>query len=157
MTGRKPAVACAKTGRAVNVKKGQFVAPRDMRHPLHKLKEGGATDVMLTERGTCLGYGNLVVDMRSLGIMRELRAPVCFDTTHSVQLPSAAGETTGGQREFVRPLARATVAAGCDALFLEVHENPDKALCDGPNSLDFNDLDRLLGELQALRRALGHP
>jgi 2-dehydro-3-deoxyphosphooctonate aldolase (KDO 8-P synthase) len=150
-------VACAKTGRAVNIKKGQFVAPRDMRHALAKVRESGNPNVLLTERGTCLGYNNLVVDMRSLPIMRGLGAPVCFDATHSVQLPSAAGDTTGGERAFVRPLARAAIAAGVDALFLEVHENPEKALCDGPNSLDFAELDKLLGEAVALRRALGQP
>lgn len=148
-------VACARTGRAVNVKKGQFVAPRDMRHALGKLRESGNPSVLLTERGACFGYNNLVVDMRSLAIMRGLGVPVCFDATHSVQLPSAADGTTGGQREFVRPLARAAVAAGVDALFLEVHEDPSKALCDGPNSLDFAELDLLLGEVTAIRRALG--
>jgi 2-dehydro-3-deoxyphosphooctonate aldolase (KDO 8-P synthase) len=147
-------VACARSGRAVNVKKGQFVAPRDMRHVLGKLRESGAQDVLLTERGACFGYNNLVVDMRSLALMRELGAPVCFDATHSVQLPGAAGDSTGGERAFVRPLARAAVAAGCDALFLEVHEDPSRALCDGPSSLDFQDLDRLLGEVAAIRRAL---
>jgi 2-dehydro-3-deoxyphosphooctonate aldolase (KDO 8-P synthase) len=148
-------VACAKSGKAVNVKKGQFVAPSDMRHPLGKLKESGCANVLLTERGTCLGYNNLVVDMRSLSLMRELGAPVCFDATHSVQLPSAAGGESGGQREHIRPLARAAVAAGVDALFLEVHENPDQALCDGKSSLDFAQLDELLTEVAAIRRALG--
>lgn len=147
-------VACAKSGRSVNVKKGQFVAPRDMRPALAKLQESGARDVLLTERGASFGYNNLVVDMRSLAIMRGLGAPVCFDATHSVQLPSAAGDSTGGERAFVRPLARAAVAAGVDALFLEVHEEPSKALCDGPNSLDFAELDILLGEVTAIRRAL---
>jgi 2-dehydro-3-deoxyphosphooctonate aldolase (KDO 8-P synthase) len=147
-------VACAKSGRSVNVKKGQFVAPRDMRHAVNKIRESGGADVLLTERGSSFGYNNLVVDMRSLALMRELGVPVCFDATHSVQLPSAAGESTGGERQFVRPLARAAVAAGVDALFLEVHEDPSKALCDGPNSLDFADLDKLLGEVVAIRKAL---
>jgi 2-dehydro-3-deoxyphosphooctonate aldolase (KDO 8-P synthase) len=147
-------VACGRSGRAVNVKKGQFVAPRDMRHALAKVRGSGGADVLLTERGSSFGYNNLVVDLRSLSLMRELGAPVCFDATHSVQLPSAAGETTGGERRFVRPLARAAVAAGVDALFLEVHEDPDKALCDGPNSLDFAELDLLLGEVAAIRKAL---
>ncbi len=150
-------VACGRSGRAVNIKKGQFVAPRDMRHALAKVRESGGQDVLLTERGSSFGYNNLVVDMRSLSLMRELGAPVCFDATHSVQLPSAAGDSTGGERRFVRPLARAAVAAGVDALFLEVHERPDEALCDGPNSLDFAELDRLLGEVTAIRRALGAP
>lgn len=150
-------VACAKTGKSINVKKGQFVAPRDMRHVLGKLAESGARDVLLTERGATFGYNNLVVDMRSLAIMRELGVPVCFDATHSVQLPSAGGDTTAGERQYVRPLARAAVAAGCDALFLEVHEDPDKALCDGPNSLSHAELDVLLGEVVAIRKALGRP
>jgi 2-dehydro-3-deoxyphosphooctonate aldolase (KDO 8-P synthase) len=149
-------VACAKSGRAVNLKKGQFVAPRDMRHAVAKAKESGNENVFLTERGASFGYNNLVVDMRSLGILREY-APVCFDATHSVQLPSADGGTTGGERAFVAPLARAAAAAGIDALFLEVHENPDQAKCDGPNSLDFTALDRLLGEVTAIRRALAQP
>jgi 2-dehydro-3-deoxyphosphooctonate aldolase (KDO 8-P synthase) len=148
-------VACAKTGRSLNVKKGQFVAPRDMRHAVGKVRESGNPNVMLTERGSSFGYNNLVVDMRSLPIMRSLGVPVCFDATHSVQLPGAGGDTTGGERGFVRPLARAAVAAGVDALFLEVHEDPSKALCDGPNSLDFAELDKLLGEVCAIRRALG--
>jgi 2-dehydro-3-deoxyphosphooctonate aldolase (KDO 8-P synthase) len=146
-------VACAKSGRSVNIKKGQFVAPHDMRHALAKVRDSGGSDVLLTERGACFGYNNLVVDMRSLSIMREF-APVCFDATHSVQLPSASGDTTGGERRFVRPLARAAVAAGVDALFLEVHEDPDRALCDGPNSLDFAALDTLLAEVVAVRKAL---
>lgn len=147
-------VACAQSGRAVNIKKGQFVAPRDMRHALAKVRESGNPNVLLTERGTSFGYNNLVVDMRSLAMMRGLGAPVCFDATHSVQLPSAAGDSTSGERGFVRPLARAAVAAGVDALFLEVHEDPSKALCDGPNSLDFAELDTLLAEVTAIRRAL---
>jgi 2-dehydro-3-deoxyphosphooctonate aldolase (KDO 8-P synthase) len=147
-------VACARSGRTVNVKKGQFVAPQDMRHPLRKVRESGNPDVLLTERGASFGYNNLVVDMRSLVILRGLGAPVCFDATHSVQLPSAAGETTAGDRCFVRPLARAAVAAGVDALFLEVHEAPERALCDGPSSLDFEELDRLLAEVTAIRKAL---
>jgi len=148
-------VACARAAKAVNVKKGQFVAPRDMRHPVAKLRESGAANVLLTERGASFGYNNLVVDLRSLGLMRDLGVPVCFDATHSVQLPSAAGDTTGGERRFVAPLARAAVAAGVDALFLEVHEDPDRAPCDGPNSLDFAALDALLGEVAAVRKALG--
>jgi len=147
-------VACARSGRPVNVKKGQFMAPRDMRHVLSKLRESGCADALLTERGACFGYNNLVVDLRSLPILRSLGAPVCFDATHSVQLPGAAGDSTGGERAFVRPLARAAVAAGVDALFLEVHEDPSRAPCDGPNSLDFAELDLLLREVVAIRKAL---
>jgi 2-dehydro-3-deoxyphosphooctonate aldolase (KDO 8-P synthase) len=149
-------VACAKSGRAVNIKKGQFVAPRDMRHAVTKAKDSGNANVFLTERGASFGYNNLVVDMRSLVIMREF-APVCFDATHSVQLPSAGESTTGGERAFVAPLARAAAAVGIDALFLEVHENPDQAKCDGPNSLDFVALEALAGEVLAVRRSLGQP
>lgn len=147
-------VACARSGRAVNVKKGQFLSPADMRHAVQKIRQSGGQQLLLTERGSTFGYQNLVVDMRSLAIMRGLGVPVCFDATHSVQLPGAAGDSTGGDRRFIRPLARAAAAVGIDALFLEVHEHPDAALCDGPNSLDFEGLDRLLAEVSAVRRAL---
>lgn len=149
-------VACAKSGRAVNLKKGQFVAPADMRYAVAKVRDSGNADVFVTERGATFGYHNLVVDMRALVVLREF-APVCFDATHSVQLPSAADGATSGERRFVAPLARAAVAVGIDALFLEVHEDPDRALCDGPNSLDFAGLDAVLDQVVALRRALGEP
>src|ERR687884_825255 len=147
-------VACARHGRSVNVKKGQFVAPRDMRHVLAKCAEAGNRNVVLTERGATFGYGNLVVDMRSLVQLRELGAPVCFDATHSVQLPGAGGDTTAGNREFVAPLARAAAAVGIDCLFMEVHEDPAAARSDGPNSLDFTMADRVLADVLAIRRAL---
>jgi 2-dehydro-3-deoxyphosphooctonate aldolase (KDO 8-P synthase) len=150
-------MACARYGRSVNVKKGQFVAPRDMRHAVAKCREAGAENVLLTERGASFGYGNLVVDMRGLVIMRELGVPVCLDATHSVQLPGAGGDVTGGERQFVAPLARAAVAVGIDALFAEIHEDPAVARSDGPNSLDFDMADRLLADLLAIRRALGQP
>jgi len=150
-------VACARHGKAVNVKKGQFVAPRDMRHAVQKCRDAGNENVFLTERGATFGYGNLVVDMRALVIMRELGVPVCFDATHSVQLPGAAGDVTGGERQFVPPLARAAAAVGIDALFAEIHEDPATARSDGPNSLDFDMADRLLGEVLAIRRVLGQP
>lgn len=143
-------VVAAKTGKAVNIKKGQFMAPQDMRFILDKAYSTGNRSVFLTERGTTFGYGNLVVDMRSLVIMRRFGCPVVFDGTHSVQLPGAAGGKTGGQREFVEPLLRAAVATGCDGLFLEVHPDPDKALSDGPNMLPLDVLPRLLPKLQAL-------
>ncbi len=117
--------AAAKTGRPINIKKGQFMAPEDMRGPLGKAREAGNNQVLLTERGSSFGYHNLVVDMRSLAIMRSLGAPVVFDATHSVQLPGGLGNASGGQREFVRPLARAAAAAGIDVLFAEVHPHPD--------------------------------
>jgi 2-dehydro-3-deoxyphosphooctonate aldolase (KDO 8-P synthase) len=150
-------LACARHGRSVNVKKGQFLAPRDMRHAVAKCREAGAENVLLTERGASFGYGNLVVDMRGLVIMRELGVPVCLDATHSVQLPGAAGDVTGGERQYVAPLARAAAAVGIDALFTEIHEDPATAKSDGPNSLDFDMADRLLRDVLAIRRALGQP
>jgi 2-dehydro-3-deoxyphosphooctonate aldolase (KDO 8-P synthase) len=150
-------MACARHGRSVNVKKGQFVAPRDMRHAVAKCREAGAENVLLTERGASFGYGNLVVDMRGLVIMRELGVPVCLDATHSVQLPGAGGDVTGGERQYVAPLARAAAAVGIDALFAEIHEDPATARSDGPNSLDFDMADRLLRDVLAIRRALGQP
>jgi 2-dehydro-3-deoxyphosphooctonate aldolase (KDO 8-P synthase) len=148
-------MACARHGRSVNVKKGQFLAPRDMRHAVAKCREAGAENILLTERGASFGYGNLVVDMRGLVIMRELGVPVCLDATHSVQLPGAAGDVTGGERQFVAPLARAAAAVGIDALFTEIHEDPSVAKSDGPNSLDFEMADQLLGDLLRIRHALG--
>jgi 2-dehydro-3-deoxyphosphooctonate aldolase (KDO 8-P synthase) len=150
-------MACARHGRAVNVKKGQFLAPREMRHAVAKCREAGNDNVMLTERGSTFGYGNLVVDMRSLVQMRELGVPVCMDATHSVQLPGSGGDTTAGDRQFVAPLARAAAAVGIDALFMEIHEDPAVARSDGPNSLDFDMADRVLAEVLAVRRALGQP
>jgi 2-dehydro-3-deoxyphosphooctonate aldolase (KDO 8-P synthase) len=150
-------LACARHGKSVNVKKGQFLAPRDMRHVIQKCREAGNEDVVLTERGASFGYGNLVVDMRSLVVMRELGAPVCFDATHSVQLPGSGGDTTAGNREYVAPLARAAAAVGIDALFMEIHEDPTQARSDGPNSLDFAKADAVLGDVLRIRRALGQP
>jgi 2-dehydro-3-deoxyphosphooctonate aldolase (KDO 8-P synthase) len=143
-------VACAKTGKTVNIKKGQFMAPEDMRCAIEKVRDSGNDKVMLTERGTSFGYHNLVVDMRSLAAMRELGVPVVFDATHSVQLPGGLGDTSGGQREFIRPLARAAAAVGIDALFTEVHPEPAKALSDGPNSLDFDMIKTVLQEVKAI-------
>ena len=148
-------LACARHGKAVNVKKGQFLAPREMRHAVAKCREEGNANVLLTERGATFGYGNLVVDMRALVVMRALGVPVCMDATHSVQLPGGAGDTTGGDRAFVAPLARAAAAVGIDALFIEIHEDPATARSDGPNSLDFPAADRVLAEVLAVRRALG--
>ena len=149
--------ACARHGKSVNLKKGQFLAPRDMRHVVQKCHDAGNSNVVLTERGSSFGYGNLVVDMRGLVLMRELGVPVCLDATHSVQLPGAAGDVTGGERQFVAPLARAAAAVGIDALFAEIHEDPSTARSDGPNSLDFEMADRVLGDVLAIRRALGQP
>ncbi|MBL9039943.1 MAG: 3-deoxy-8-phosphooctulonate synthase [Archangium sp.] len=149
-------VAVAKTGKGVNLKKGQFVAPRDIAHQAKKAFDAGNTNVLVTERGASFGYNNLVVDMRGLAIMREAGLTTCFDATHSVQLPSAGDGETAGERKFVAVLARAAAAAGIDALFAEVHENPDQALCDGPCSLTFEGFETLLREVLAIRRALGH-
>jgi len=147
--------AAARTGRAVNIKKGQFMAPEDMRGAIDKVREAGNEKVMLTERGTSFGYGNLVVDMRSLVTMRTLDVPVVFDATHSVQLPGGLGNASGGQREFVRPLARAAAAAGIDALFVEVHPDPDNAWSDGPNSLDFRLAETVIKEVKFIHDILG--
>jgi 2-dehydro-3-deoxyphosphooctonate aldolase (KDO 8-P synthase) len=144
--------AAGKTGRAVNIKKGQFVAPWDMEHPLEKVRSTGNERVFLTERGASFGYNNLVVDYRSLGVMRRL-APVVFDGTHSVQQPSAANGVSGGQPEFIPLLARAAVAAGIDGLFLEVHDDPAKAKSDGANALDLKLLRPLLERLLAIHTA----
>lgn len=146
--------SCAQTGRPVNVKKGQFMAPWDMAHVVAKLEAAGQGGVLLTERGTTFGYGRLVNDMRAIPWMRALGAPVVYDATHSVQLPSAGAGVTAGEREMIPFLARAAVAAGCDAVFLEVHPEPEKALSDGPNALRLDDLKTLLEQLLAIRRAL---
>lgn len=137
-------VAAGETGKPVNVKKGQFAAPQDMKNAINKVVSTGNGQVMLTERGASFGYHNLVVDMRALPIMRSLGYPVVFDATHSVQLPAGWGDSSGGQREFVEPLLRAAVAAGIDGLFLEVHPDPDSAPCDGPNMLPLSELRSLL-------------
>jgi 2-dehydro-3-deoxyphosphooctonate aldolase (KDO 8-P synthase) len=154
-------VACARSGRPVNVKKGQFLAPRDMRNVVEKVRSAGSEDLLLTERGTSFGYNNLVVDFRGLPIMRELGYPVIFDATHSVQLPGGEGDRSGGERRYVQALARAAVAVGVDALFMEMHEDPDRTLedgrplSDGPNMLRLDDLPRLLEELGAIAAGLG--
>jgi 2-dehydro-3-deoxyphosphooctonate aldolase (KDO 8-P synthase) len=151
-------VAAALSGRAVNIKKGQFMSPWDMRHVVEKCRDAGNTQVFLTERGSSFGYNNLVVDMRSLAIMRKY-APVVFDATHSVQLPSAQADdknpaVSGGQPEFIPVLARAAVAAGVDGVFMEVHDNPKEAKSDGANALESTNLRGLLKELLAMRKAL---
>jgi 2-dehydro-3-deoxyphosphooctonate aldolase (KDO 8-P synthase) len=147
-------IAAAETGRAINVKKGQFVAPWDMRHAVEKVSESGNQRVFLTERGASFGYNNLVVDMRSLPAMRAF-APVVFDGTHSVQTPSAANGISGGQPEFIPVLTRAAVAAGLDGVFLEVHDNPAEAKSDGANALHLNKLKAVLEQLLAVHGAVG--
>lgn len=141
--------ACAATGRAINVKKAQFMAPTDVAHAVEKARSFGAEHVMITERGTCFGYNDLVVDFRGFSTMRR-QAPLCFDATHSAQHPGAGELASAGDRRNVAPLARAAVAAGVDALFLEVHRDPDRAPCDGQCQLPIGDLDGLLGELAAI-------
>ncbi|HEY9401394.1 MAG TPA: 3-deoxy-8-phosphooctulonate synthase [Pyrinomonadaceae bacterium] len=143
-------VAAARTGRVVNVKKGQFLAPSDARNIVRKARAEGCERLLLTERGVSFGYGNLVVDMRSFPIMRSFGAPVVFDVTHSLQLPGGLGHATGGQSEYIEPLARAGVACGVDAVFMEVHEQPERALSDGPNALPLSRLEPLLHVLRDL-------
>ncbi len=146
-------LAVAATGRVLNVKKGQFVSPQDMGAAVEKARSGGATGVLLTERGSSFGYNDLVVDFRSLPTMRALGCPVVFDATHSVQRPSAGGDRSGGDRTLVPTLLRAAVAAGVDGVFLEVHEDPDQALCDGPNSIPLAALPGLLDQVVRVRAA----
>jgi 2-dehydro-3-deoxyphosphooctonate aldolase (KDO 8-P synthase) len=154
-------VACARSGRPVNVKKGQFVAPGDMVNVVEKVRASGSEDLLLTERGTSFGYHNLIVDFRGLPIMRGFGYPVVFDATHSVQLPGGQGNRSGGERQYVQALARAAVAVGVDALFMEIHEDPDRTLedgrplSDGPNMLRLDDLPRLLDELRAIATGPG--
>ena len=140
-------IAAARSKKAINLKKGQFVSPWDMANAVNKIRTSGNKNLMLCERGFALGYNNLVVDMRSLPVMRSLECPVIFDATHSVQLPGGAGGSSGGQREFIPPLARAAVAAGLDGIFMEVHPQPEKALCDGPNSMNLDQVESLLKTL----------
>jgi len=146
-------IAAARTGRVVNIKKGQFVAPHDIRLAAEKVVAAGNDRVMLTERGSSFGYNNLVVDMRGLAIMREFGWPVVFDATHSVQLPGSAGTASGGQPQFIEPLAKAAVAAGVDAVFVEVHEAPERALSDGANALRLDLLAPLWRKLQRIDAA----
>ena len=147
-------IAAAKTGKAVNVKKGQFMSPLDMRHVLGKLEGAGCHNVLFTERGTFFGYGALVNDMTSIPQMASLGVPVVFDATHSVQRPSAADGKTGGNREWVAPLARGAVAIGCDAVFLETHPNPEQSPSDGPNMVPLAEIEELLKSLVAIRSAV---
>lgn len=151
-------VAAARTGRVINIKKGQFLAPADMAQAAGKCREAGNNKVLLCERGASFGYGQLVVDMRSLPLMRGLGYPVMFDATHSVQMPGGQGTKSGGDRRFVLPLARAAAAVGIDALFLETHPEPEKAKSDGPNMVPLGELDRLLKQVTAIHetaRAMG--
>lgn len=147
-------MAAAATGKAINVKKGQFLSPQEMSQVAQKLRTAGVENLMLTERGNSFGYNTLVVDFRSLPQLQSFGCPVIFDATHSVQQPGGQGGTSGGQREYVAPLARAAVAVGVDGLFMEIHPNPDKALSDGPNMLPLHRLEPLLKQLLAIRAPL---
>ena len=147
-------VAAARTGKPINLKKGQFVSPWDMQNAVGKIRAGGTSQVMLVERGSSFGYNNLVVDMRSLPVMRSFDCPVIFDATHSVQLPGGLGGASGGQREFIAPLTRAAVAVGIDGIFMEIHPDPDCALCDGPNSMPLGQVEDLLSRLLRIRAAV---
>ncbi len=146
-------MAAGRSGKPVNIKKGQFLQPAGMEEAARKVRAGGPSPVTLCERGSSFGYGNLVVDMRGLAIMRELGYPVIFDATHSVQLPGAAGSASGGERRYAPLLARAAVAAGVDGVFLEVHDRPDRALCDGPNMIPLDEVASLVDTLLSIHRA----
>lgn len=147
-------IAAGKSGKPVNIKKGQFLAPWDMAHAIEKVRSTGNEKIMVTERGVSFGYNNLVVDMRSLAVLRGFGYPVIFDATHSVQLPSGAGGASGGQREFVLPLARAAAGAGIDGIFFETHPDPDHALCDGPNMVPLEELRGVLEQVLAVHEAV---
>lgn len=147
-------VAAAETGKIVNVKKGQFLSPWEMKNVVEKMREAGSSRLLLTERGASFGYNNLVVDFRSFPIMQSFGCPVVFDVTHSLQLPGGQGQSSGGQPEFIPHFARAGVAAGVDGLFMEVHDNPPKALSDGPNALNLSLLPALLEQLSEIRKCL---
>lgn len=147
-------IEAAKSGRAVNIKKAQFLAPWDIEPIIRKAESAGNKNILITERGVSFGYNNLVSDFRSLMIMREYGYPVIYDATHSIQLPGGKGNSSGGQRQFVGGLSRAAVAVGCDGLFLEVHPDPDKALCDGPNMIGLKELEKLLKQVKAIEASL---
>lgn len=147
-------LAVANTGKPVNIKKGQFLAPWDIKNIIDKFTSTGNANLFITERGTSFGYNNLVVDFRAFPIMRSFGYPVIFDVTHSLQLPGGQGSSSGGQREFAEPLARAAVAVGVDGLFIEVHPEPDKALCDGPNMIKLDDVEKMLNTMKAIYNLL---
>ena len=147
-------IAAAKTGKAVNIKKGQFLAPWNMLPIIKKVESTGNKNIIITERGVSFGYNNLVTDFRALEIMRNLGYPVIYDATHSIQIPAGQGSCSGGQKEFVGGLSRAAVAFGCDGLFLEVHPDPEKAFCDGPNMINLEELEALLKQAKRIEKAL---
>lgn len=144
----------AETGRPLNIKKGQFLSPWDVENIINKAATAGCTDISITERGTSFGYNNLVVDFRSIDIIRNMGVPVVFDATHSVQLPGGSGTASAGERQFAPTLAKAAVAAGADGIFIETHPDPDRALCDGPNSIPLGQIKKLLSNLAAIRKTV---
>lgn len=148
-------LAAAKTGKPVNVKKAQFLAPWDMKNVVDKLMAGGAEEIILCERGSSFGYNRLVVDMAGISEMKNLGVPVIFDATHSVQCPGGNGDSTGGNRQYVEPLARAAIAAGADGIFMEIHPDPDHALSDGPNMVALSDAERMISSLYKLWNFVG--
>lgn len=150
-------LAASKTGKPVNIKKGQFLAPWDIKNIIDKFASTGNHDLLITERGTSFGYNNLVVDFRGLPIMRSFGYPVIFDITHSLQLPGGQGNSSGGEREFAEPLSRAAAAVGVDGLFMEVHPEPEKALCDGPNMIRLDDVEEMLVAIKAIDSLLERP
>jgi len=147
-------VAAAKTKKVVNIKKGQFLSPWDMRHAVEKVHSAGNNKVLVTERGTSFGYNNLVSDFRSIVIMRDFGAPVIYDASHSVQMPGSLGVVSGGERQFIKPLIYAAASVGADGIFVEVHENPDKAPCDGPNMLPLSELPEVLEKMKAIEKVI---
>jgi len=147
-------LSASRTGKPVNIKKGQFLAPWDVKNIIEKFTSTGNHNLLITERGTSFGYNNLIVDMRSIPVMQGFGYPVVFDATHGVQLPGGRGSSSSGQREFVAPLTRAAVAVGCDAIFIEVHECPDKALCDGPNMLNLEEVSLLAPKLKEISQSV---
>ena len=146
-------LACAKTGKAVNIKKGQFLAPWDMKHVIKKIESAGNSKIILTERGVSFGYNNLVSDFRSILIMKEFGYPIIYDATHSVQMPGGLGDKSGGERRFIPYLSMAAVACGANGIFIEAHENPDKALSDGPNMVKLEKLEAMLAKLKKIEKA----
>ncbi len=148
-------LAACNTGKPVNIKKGQFLSPLECQNILTKAEQSGNSNICITERGSCFGYNNLVVDFRSIAILKDMGAPIVFDATHSVQLPGGAQDASAGERRFVPTLARAAIAAGADGIFLETHPDPDKALCDGPNSIPLHEMEDLLNSLLAIKKAVG--
>lgn len=147
-------LACGKSGKVVNIKKGQFMSPYDMKYAIEKVESAGCTSILVTERGSCFGYRNLICDFRSIPIMKEFGYPVIFDATHSVQLPGGMGEKSGGERRFAFPLAKCAIACGADGIYMEVHINPELALCDGENSLAVRDLPEILNVLKRIEDAV---